>query len=464
TGAIVVNDFVLPRTSTEGVNAFRRKDTFAHTVGLANKRLRKELALNGTTFLFPFADIVTSIGRGAAIDWRMHYRGHLTWSDALARAVARRWSGYAAAVIGRATKCLVLDLDDTLWGGVLGEVGPDGIAIGPQGEGRAYLDFQRELLDLQRQGILLAVASKNNESEVLNVLRNHPHQLIREEHLAALRVDWNDKASNIRAIASELGIALDHMLFVDDNPRERAWVRQALPELLVPELPADPSEYADWLGTLPSLVLLQQTEEDAARTRQYRDARAREGLRRETADMGEFLRRLAIRVRIEPMTSATRPRAAQLLARTNQFNFTTRRHDESTLAHAVDEGRWAVYTMHVSDTFGDSGLVGLAIVEPRPAEWHIESFLLSCRVIGKSVESALLSAIASDARDAGVDVLTAEFRDSGRNAAARGVLAAHGFKSTDEPGIWRIGLGPDALPWPDHIERERSDAPAGEPA
>lgn len=457
TGAVVVNDFTLPRASTEGVNAFRRRDTFAHTVGLANKHLRKELATNGTTFLFPFADLVTSLGRGAALNWRMHYRGHLTWSDALSRAVARRWAGYAAAVIGRATKCLVLDLDDTLWGGVLGEAGPEGIAIGPQGEGRAYLDFQRELLDLQRQGILLAVASKNNHDEVMAVLRDHPHQLIREEHLAAIRVDWNDKASNIRAIAAELGIALDHMLFIDDSPHERAWVRETLPELLVPDPPPDPAELGVWLGTLPSLVLLHQTEEDAARTRRYRDERARETLRNEAGDLDAFLRRLRIRVRIEPMTDATRPRVVQLLWKTNQFNFTTRRHDEATLARSAASGDWRVYTMEVSDDFGDSGLVGAAIVEPSRTAWHIESFLLSCRVIGKSVESALLSAIAEDARHAGAQLLTADFVDSGRNAPASGVLAAHGFARADT-GRWSVRLGPGVLGWPEHIVRE---APSG---
>lgn len=453
TGAVVVNDFVLPRASTEGVNAFRRRDTFAHTVGLANKRLRKELSRNGTTFLFPFADLVTSIGRRSALNWRMHYRGHLTWSDALSRLVARRWAGYAAAAIGRATKCLVLDLDDTLWGGVLGEAGFDGIAIGPEGRGRAFLDFQRELLDLQRQGILLAVASKNNPDEALAVLRRHPHQLIREEHLAAIEVGWTDKATSIRSIAAGLGIALDHMLFVDDSPHERAWVRSALPELLVPDPPADPADLADWLGTLSSLVLLQQTEEDTRRTRRYREERRRAELRDQAGDLDQFLRRLGIRVRIEQMTRDTQSRVAQLIARTNQFNFTTRRHDEVTLARAAAAGDWLIYTMSVADQFGESGLVGVAIVEPHRDSRHIESFLLSCRVIGKSVESALLAAIAEDARAAGAKLLTAEFIDSGRNAPASEVLAAHGFMRADHPNRWSIRLRNGALPWPDHIQR-----------
>ena len=463
-GAVIVNDFALPRASTEGVNAFRRKGTFAHAVGLANKQLRKALAADGTAFLFPFADLVAAIGRRQALDWRMHYRGHLTWSDALAREVARRWSGYAAAAIGRATKCIVLDLDNTLWGGVLGEVGLEGIAIGPQGEGRAYRDFQRELLDLQRQGMLLAVASKNNESEVMAVLRSHPHQLIREDHLAALQISWNDKATSIRAIARELDIGTEHMLFIDDSPHERAWVRQALPELLVPELPSDPSAYADWLGTLPSLVLLQETDDDRARTRRYREARARDALRNETPDLGEFLRRLDLRVQIDRATDATRPRVAQLLARTNQFNFTTRRHDEATLARAERDGSWLVYTMSVADAFGDAGLVGVAIVErPSPAEWHIESFLLSCRVIGKSVESALLAAIAEAAREAGAERLTAEFRDSGRNTPARGVLEAHGFRSAGD-GVWGLSLDEGLLPWPAHIRRIGATATEAAPA
>ena len=252
-GIVVMNDFVLPRRSTEGVNAFRSKGTFAHTVAHANKHLRLRLALRDHTFLFPLADVVAQVGRTQAFNWRTHYRGHVTWSDTLMAAVAERYVGFALAALGKATKCIVLDLDNTLWGGVLGEDGAAGIALGPQWPGSEFVDFQRELLDLQRQGILLAVCSKNNEEEALAVLRSHPSMLIREAQLAAYRINWEDKATNIRSLARELNIGLDHMLLIDDSPHERAWVRDQIPELRVPDLPADPS-HVRHLGRLDSLA------------------------------------------------------------------------------------------------------------------------------------------------------------------------------------------------------------------
>lgn len=450
-GIVVVNDFVLPRRSTEGVNAFRSKGTFAHTVAHANKHLRLRLSLRDQTFLFPLADVVAQVGRNHAFNWRTHYRGHVTWSDTLMAAVAERYVGFALAAIGKATKCIVLDLDNTLWGGVLGEDGPAGIALGPQWPGSEYVDFQRELLDLQRQGILLSLCSKNNEGEVLSILREHPSMLIRESHLAAYRVNWEDKATNIRAIARELNIGLDHMLLIDDSPHEREWVRRQIPELRVPEVPADSSMYATWVGSLPSLVVLQQTAEDTRRTAQYSEARYREEYRSTTGSLEDFLQGLRLRVQIEPVADDTMSRVVQLLAKTNQFNITTRRHDETTIRQHVRAADWRVYTMRVADRFGDFGLTGVAIVATAADYWRIDTFLVSCRVLGKSVETALLARIAADARQAGVNRLVGEFIDSGRNQVASQFLANHGFTLIDD-GQWERSLATPGPEWPSWIQ------------
>ena len=451
TGIVVMNDFVLPRRSTEGVNAFRSKGTFAHTIAHANKHLRLRLSLREDTFLFPLADVVAQVGRTQAFNWRTHYRGHVTWSDTLMAAVAERYLGFALAAMGKATKCIVLDLDNTLWGGVLGEDGPAGIALGPQWPGSEFVDFQRELLDLQRQGILLALCSKNNEAEVLEVLRTHTSMLIREAHLAAYRINWEDKATNIRSLARELNIGVDHMLLIDDSPHERAWVRDQIPELRVPDLPTDPSQYANWVGSLPSVIVLRQTEDDQQRTRQYQESRTREAYRGSVGSLEDFLRGLGLRVDIAPVGEETMGRVVQLLAKTNQFNLTTRRHDESTIRRQVIEGAWRVYTMRVADRFGDFGLTGVAIVATGADTWHVDSFLLSCRVIGKSVETALLARLAEDARAAGVATLSADFIDSGRNQVASAFLSRHGFAG-ESGGRWIRSLEQEGPPWPDWIE------------
>lgn len=451
TGIVVVNDFVLPRRSTEGVNAFRSKGTFAHTIAHANKHLRLRLATRSHTFLFPLADVVAQVGRNQAYNWRTHYRGHVTWSDALMAAVAERYVGFALASLGKATKCIVLDLDNTLWGGVLGEDGPAGIALGPQWPGSDFVDFQRELLDLQRQGILLTVCSKNNLDEALGVLRSHPYMLIREQHLATYRINWDDKAANIRAIAQELNIGLEHMLLIDDSPHERAWVRQQVPELRTPEVPADSTLYADWVGSVPSLIVLQTTDEDLQRTRQYQESRTRETYQGSLASYEDFLRGLGLRVEVSLVDEGNVARVVQLLAKTNQFNLTSRRHDENTLRRHVASGAWRVYTMRVADRFGDFGLTGVAIVVPGQEAWHLDSFLMSCRVIGKSVETALVARIAADARAGRASVLSAEFLDSGRNQVASTFLTNHGFVGGAE-GQWHRSLELPGPEWPAWIE------------
>jgi FkbH-like protein len=446
-GIVVMNDFVLPRRSTEGVNAFRSKGTFAHTIAHANKHLRLRLALRDDTFLFPLADVVAQVGRSHAFNWRTHYRGHVTWSDTLMAAVAERYVGFALAAMGKATKCIVLDLDNTLWGGVLGEDGPAGIALGPQWPGSEFVDFQRELLDLQRQGILLALCSKNNQEEALAVLRSHPSMLIREAQLAAYRINWEDKATNIRSLARELSIGLDHMLLIDDSPHERAWVREQIPELRIPDPPPDPSMYPGWVGSLPSLIVLQQTAEDLQRTEQYQESRSRETYRGSVGSLEDFLAGLGLRVEIGPVDGDSTTRVVQLLAKTNQFNLTTRRHDEATIRRQMASGAWRVYTMRVADRFGDFGLTGVAIVAPEAGIWHLESFLLSCRVIGKSVETAFLARLAEDARAAGARALSAEFIDSGRNQVASTFLSQHGFAMGGE-GRWVRSLDVSGPAWP----------------
>lgn len=450
-GIVVVNDFALPRRSTEGVNAFRSKDTFAHTIAHANKHLRLRLATRSNTFLFPLADVAGQVGRNHAYNWRTHYRGHVTWSDALMSAVAERYVGFALAALGKSTKCIVLDLDNTLWGGVLGEDGPGGIALGPQWPGSEFVDFQRELLDLQRQGILLTVCSKNNQDEALAVLRSHPHMLIREEHLAAYRINWEDKATNVRAIAAELNIGTEHMLLIDDSPHERAWVREQVAGLRIAEVPSDPALYAHWVGSLASLIVLQNTAEDAQRTQQYQESRTRETYRGSVASFEDFLRGLGLRVEVALVGQDSFARVVQLLAKTNQFNLTTRRHDEATLRRQTSSGACRVYTMRVADRFGDFGLTGVAIAIPGPEVWQLESFLMSCRVIGKSVETALLARIAADARAAGASALAAEFIDSGRNQVASTFLANHGFDA-DSDARWHRSLASPGPDWPAWIE------------
>jgi FkbH-like protein len=237
------------------------------------------------------------------------------------------------------------------------------------------------------------------------------------------------------------------MLLIDDSPHERAWVREQIPELRVPDPPPDPSMYPNWVGSLRSLIVLQQTAEDLQRTQQYQESRSRDTYRGSVGSLEDFLRGLGLRVDVGPVDEESTARVVQLLAKTNQFNLTTRRHDEATIRRQVASGAWRVYTMRVADRFGDFGLTGVAIVAPKAGAWHLESFLLSCRVIGKSAETALLARIAADARAAGASALSAEFIHSGRNQVASTFLSQHGFAVGNE-GQWVRSLDVPGPEWP----------------
>jgi FkbH-like protein len=447
---IVLNELVLSYSPQEGFDAFRSDTSLRRSVTQSNDTLSRALAEMPSAVLFPLRDVVASLGLSHAFCRRSHYRGHVTWSDHLMASVARRYAAIVASSRGRAVKCIVLDLDNTLWGGVLGEDGPSALSIGQTWPGREYWDFQRELLELQRRGILLALCSKNVEADALAILRDHPGMLIREQHVAAHRINWIDKATNIAAIAAELNIGLDTIVFLDDSAHEREWARSQLPDVLVPDFPDDPSELAPWLGELPLPLPLQHTAEDQARTLQYQQARLRAESERHAASREDFLRGLHIDVTVEPMNDASAPRAAQLLSKTNQFNLTTRRHDEATLRRRMALREWQVVLLRATDRVGDYGLTAIAVIVTSGTAWHVDSFAVSCRVLGKGIETAFLSALVQQAKSAGVAMLTAEFLPTPRNVVASNFLAESGFTAA-APDRWHLDLATRQVACPEWI-------------
>jgi FkbH-like protein len=281
--------------------------------------------------------------------------------------------------------------------------------------------------------VLLALCSKNNPEDVEAMLARHPHMAIRAEHLAALRVNWQDKASNLREIAAELNLGLDSLVFVDDNPAERAQVRQALPQVLVPELPADPASRPRFLAQLNDFASLTLTEEDAARGAYYAQERQRRVLQTSSQSLEEFLHTLALTLDVTCDDPGGIARLTQLAARTNQFNLTTRRHPEAAIARMIAEPTHRVYAARAADRFGDNGLIALLVAACAPDVWTIDTLLMSCRVIGRGIETALLARVAADAAAAGATRLRGEYVPSTKNAQVADLYARHGFARTAEP-------------------------------
>jgi FkbH-like protein len=374
----------------------------------------------------------------------------MEYSESFVPALARAQAGYVKAVKGRGRKCIVVDLDDTLWGGIVGEDGIDGIHLGETPPGNIFADFQRLLRDFHDRGILLAINSKNNPEDALEVIRDHPAMVLREEHFTAMRINWQDKVTNLREIAAELNLGLDSFVFVDDNPAERLHVEQALPEVLTVDLPRDSAAYRRCLEQLNDFTVVQLTPEDMSRTSMYRAERQRRSLHESSASLDEFLASLRMEVSIEPLAPRTVRRAAQLVQRTNQFNLTTRRYSDEDLRRLGENGRFHIWTMAVRDVFGDNGIVGLAIVEAGEEHWRIDTFLMSCRVLGRRLEDELLGIVANGARTAGAAQLLGTYRPTKKNGQVQDFYRQRGFRlaadqrisegDTDEAETWVLDL------------------------
>jgi len=299
------------------------------------------------------------------------------------------------------------------------------------------------------------VCSKNNPQDAMEALTEHPGMLLRPEHFAALRIDWNDKAQNLREIAAELNIGLDSIAFLDDNPVERQHVREQAPEVMVLELPADPMGYTRAVRDYPAFERLTLSEEDRQRNQYYAAERQRAALEQGVASREDFSQPLQKEAEIEPVHALTLQRVAQLTQKTNQFNVTTRRYADQQIAELAERPGWQVLSIRVRDRFGDHGLVGVAITHDEGEVCEIDSFLLSCRVIGRTVESALLSYLAEAAAMRGRKRLEGWFFPTKKNAPAREFYCQHGFELAKQNGdgaLWSLDLTRHKIASPEWVK------------
>ncbi len=369
--------------------------------------------------------------------------------------MAREWMRFLVPLTGRTCKALVVDLDNTLWGGIIGEDGMAGIKVGAEYPGAAFQALQRVLLDLSRKGILLGICSKNNLDDAMEALEKHPGMLVRPKDFAAMRINWGDKSQNLREIAQELNIGIDSLAFLDDNPFEREQVRAELPEITVIDIPASPQEYAAAVRDCPVFERLTLSAEDQQRTAMYAEQRQRSDTEHKFQSKEDFFRYLAQEADLDPVTDLTLARVAQLTQKTNQFNVTTRRYSEAQIAEMAKRPDWYIFSIKVRDRFGDHGLVGVAITHDEAEQCEIDTFLLSCRVIGRTVETALLAHIAKSTAERGCKRLVGWFLPTKKNAPARDFYQQHGFvreQSSDTGTLWVLDLKNSSLSSPEWIK------------
>jgi FkbH-like protein len=349
-----------------------------------------------------------------------------------------------AALCGKSRRCLVLDLDHTLWGGVIGDDGLKGIRIA-QGDavGEGYLDFQRYVLTLRERGIVLAVSSKNEDSTARLPFREHAEMLIREEHIAVFQANWNDKATNIQAIADELALGLEAFVFADDNPFERQLVRQKLPQVAVPEMPADPALYARTLSAAGYFEAGVFSQEDLRRADYYAGNARRAALQKQVGDIREYLASLNMEIVFQPFDETGRARITQLINKSNQFNLTTRRYTEAEVARVEIDPTCFAMQVRLSDTLGDNGMISVVICRATSAnEWEIDSWLMSCRVLGRCVENMVLRELLEHAAARKIRRLIGTYSPTDRNKLVEQHYSKLGFTLQEERAdgttIWHL--------------------------
>jgi FkbH-like protein len=392
-----------------------------------NEMIHQAAQVHANVVVLDWARIVATHGIAHVYDDKYWYMGRMPLSAAGARHLWEEFQSSLALMSGAPKKVLCLDLDNTLWRGICGETTSRGVGLSEEGADKAYRDFQRQIKGLKELGVLLAVNSKNNSEDALAVIRDNPMMILREDDFAAMRINWNDKVSNLRSIAEELSLGLDAFVFIDDSAVEREFVQSALPDVSVPAFPVESFDLPAWFRAQVARKYFRRrkvTAEDRSKTEQYHRRRERQA---ETAAFSreDAISRLQIELGVECDRAENLTRLYQMAQKTNQFNLTTIRYTETELRERILSGEYSVWNAWYRDKFGDEGIVAMAVVSHK--EQKLECFVMSCRVIGRNVEFALLRAICEKLMAGEWRSLAAEYRATARNGPCSAFLPAAGF-------------------------------------
>jgi FkbH-like protein len=399
-----------------------------------NRALRRERPKGA--YFFDLEQICGTIGRASFCDMRRYFWTKQPFSESGSVQLAHQLHAGVRALTTGPKKVLVVDLDNTLWGAVVGETGPLGIGLGEGPDGEAFRAFQKHVKALADRGVVLAIASKNNLKDALEPFETNPEMLLKLEDFAACEINWEPKGTTLARLAKTLNLGLDSFVFFDDNPAEREQVRQALPEVEVVEVPEDPAEYVRALQAGCWFETTGLTVEDSIRTRQYVVERQRRELEQSSGSLEDYLRSLEMIGEVAPIDEPELQRVVQLLAKTNQFNLTTRRHSrEEVLALLGTPGSIGM-TIRVRDRFGDHGLIGVVIGVPEPGRdvptLRIDTWLMSCRVIGRTVEQFTVRVLLDRASRCGYRRIMGEYLPTAKNALVRELYTSLGFQPLGE--------------------------------
>lgn len=425
---IFIDNFFYFRPSIMATLEYNSPVGFIHTAEIANSILFDNIREVSNVNIIDVKSMVMQYGSINLFDERMHYVAKNHWSFSGIQKLAGLYIRYLKAFKGKRKKCLVLDLDNTLWGGIIGDDGMENLQLSNDGPGKAFYDFQREILKLYHRGILLAINSKNTEEVALEAIEKHPYMVLKKEHFISMKINWQNKAQNIKAIAEEINIGMDSLVFLDDSGFEREVISSQFPEVLVPELPQEPSEYAQFLRKLDVFDFLSVTKDDFRRNEMYKANIKRDKLKDTVVDIEDFYYSLKMIATINTISSFHVPRIAQMTQKTNQFNLTTIRYTEAEIKQFMQSEKEDVYYLNLADKFGDNGIVGTAIIEKDDSKADINSFIFSCRVLGRTAETAFLKYILNDLKKQGMKEVIGKYIPTKKNMPCKDFYKNHQFK------------------------------------
>jgi len=402
-------------------------DSFSFQLRKLNHLLAESCAEYKNVFLVDIDGLQSRLGEAAVRDAKMYCIAKMPFRTDILPHIAKQITDTVLAASGSFKKCIVLDLDNTLWGGVVGDDGIDGIQIGELGLGHAFSAFQLWLKEMKNRGIILCVCSKNNESAAKEPFLHHPEMVLKLEDISVFVANWEDKASNIRHIQSVLNIGMDSLVFLDDNPFERSVVRNLIPNITVPELPENPEEYVDYLRSLNLFETVSFSEEDRVRTQQYRAEAQRVSLQSQCTDYDAYLQGLEMIAEAKPFDSFHFPRIAQLTQRSNQFNLRTVRYTEQEIAAIAADPNYVTIYFTLRDKFGDHGLISAVIMQKLSDRLFVDTWLMSCRVLKRGMEEFIINKMLSVAAEHGFDTVEGEYLKTAKNAMVANIYEKLGF-------------------------------------
>jgi FkbH-like protein len=453
-GRFFIFDFAPARIFVQSLidTAYRSHTSLAKLTFNANQELLKLSSELSDCHILPLSTCLQR--KGCENSWSLKYWsvGRFPYTPEFSDMLVDCVISAQQALQGKNARVLVLDLDNTLWGGVIGDDGMAGIKLGSDYPGNVFVAIQHVVKAFTKRGIILSICSKNTEEIALDAINNHPDMVLRQDDFISKRINWHSKVDNIREIADEIGVGLSSLCFIDDSPYERSEIRNALPEVIVPELPEDITEYADFIALLPCLTTLTLTKEDKEKVERYRARQLAIDDQKNFNSKFEYLKSLNMRLAFSFFTDKNKQRIIQLITKTNQFNTTGRRHGEVGIKNLRLDGA-NVIAISLSDTYSSQEIIGVIILKPESNNaLDIETFVLSCRVLGRGIETGVLTWVINYAQKNGFNELHGSFIPTERNKPAANIYSEHGFTLSSDQHYYSYDLTNANIDFPDWLE------------